>query len=361
MNRNKIGKTIFLFVVLLFMLSVPAFGQSAKEAIKALKKLEARCETGTNYRDYVNAMVDAKFEVNLFLEGSEAKSSPPSLVESITNAMRAYEKAKDDWKSSIDINLPSIKHLDNAIVRGSWDEASMYLKSATMVLSDKSKWPVIAVINIDNNPFKGNKNAKIAVVEFFDFQCSFCLRHSREVLTRIEKEYISTGKIKYVFVDFPLAFHKQAFKAAEAALCAGEQDKYWEMHDQLFSNQKALEPKYLSEYAKTINLDMPKFQQCLDSAKFSEAVNKNITQGQRAGITGTPCFFVGYIDKDEPDKIKATKFIKGAQPYYQFQEGINELEKKIIEEGKAEQELIEREKAEQEKQRKKQSTKKKGK
>jgi len=122
-----------------------------------------------------------------------------------------------------------------------------------------------AVIELGDNPFKGDKNAKVTLVEFSDFQWPFCARHVLETLPEIEKEYISTGKVKYVFLDFPLDFHKQAFKAAEAAHCAGEQGKYWDMHDQIFANQKAMEPKDLSEYAKAIGIDVSKFQQCLDS------------------------------------------------------------------------------------------------
>jgi protein-disulfide isomerase len=141
----------------------------------------------------------------------------------------------------------------------------------------------------------------------------------------MEKEYISTGKVKYVFLDFPLPFHKQASKAAEAAHCAGEQGKYWEMHDKIFANQKAMEPKDLSEYAKAIGTDVSKFQQCLDSGKYAEAIKKDIAEGQKAGVTGAPSFFLGYADPAKPGTVKATKMLKGAQPYAKFKEAIDSL------------------------------------
>jgi protein-disulfide isomerase len=144
-------------------------------------------------------------------------------------------------------------------------------------------------------------------------------------LPQIEKEYIATGKVKYVFLDFPLPFHKQASKAAEAAHCAGEQGKYWEMHDQLFANQKALEPKDLSEYAGKIELDITKFQECLDSGKYAEEIKKDIVEAQKAGVTGSPAFFFGYAEPDKPNTIKATKMLKGAQPYFKFKESIDSL------------------------------------
>ena len=144
-------------------------------------------------------------------------------------------------------------------------------------------------------------------------------------MPEIEKEYIATGKVKYVFLDFPLPFHKQAFKAAEAAHCAGEQGKYWEMHNQLFANQKAMEPKDLTEYAKTIGLDSQKFQQCLNSGKYAEEIKKDIAEAQNAGETGAPAFFFGYAEPDKPNTIKATKMLKGAQPYSKFKESIDSL------------------------------------
>jgi len=139
----------------------------------------------------------------------------------------------------------------------------------------------------------------------------------------IEKEYIATGKVKYVFVDFPLPFHKNASKAAEAAHCAGEQGKYWEMHDQLFANQNALDPKNLSEYAKKIELDIPKFEQCLDSGKYTEEIKKEMAEGQKAGVSGVPAFLMGLTDLNNPKTLKATKKIVGAQPYAKFKETID--------------------------------------
>jgi protein-disulfide isomerase len=142
---------------------------------------------------------------------------------------------------------------------------------------------------------------------------------------QIAKEYIETGKVKYVLLDFPLPFHKNAFKAAEAAHCAGEQGKYWEMHDQLFANQNALDPKKLSEYAKKIELDIPKFEQCLDSGKYAEEIKKDMAEGQKAGVTGVPAFLMGVTDQNNPKTLKATEKIVGAQPYAKFKETIDSL------------------------------------
>lgn len=135
---------------------------------------------------------------------------------------------------------------------------------------------------------------------------------------------MQTGKIRYVFKDLPLeSIHPQAFKAAEAAECSGEQGKFWEMHDLLFANPKALSPDDLSKHAKTLGLDMPKFQQCLESGKYASEIRKDMAEVQKAGITGTPAFLLGFIESD--DKVKAVRKISGAQPFAAFKDAIDSM------------------------------------
>lgn len=142
-------------------------------------------------------------------------------------------------------------------------------------------------------------------------------------MPEIEKEYVNTGKVKYIFKDFPLVMHKNAFKASEASLCAGDQGKFWEMHDRLFANQTALSPDDLLKHAESVGLDMAKFKECLDSGKFADEIKKDMAEAQKAGITGTPAFLLGFIEPD--GKVKAVKKISGAQPYSAFKEAIEEL------------------------------------
>lgn len=144
-------------------------------------------------------------------------------------------------------------------------------------------------------------------------------------MPQIEQEYIKTGKLKYVVRDFPLeAIHKEAFKAAEAAHCAGEQGKYWEMHDRLYSNQRALGPKDLPQHAQALGLDVPKFQQCLESGKHAARIRKDLEEGQQAGVTGTPGFFLGLTEPNDP-RVKVLRVLKGAQPYSSFKNTIDAL------------------------------------
>ena len=185
--------------------------------------------------------------------------------------------------------------------------------------------PQNVVLSVKDDPFKGEKNAKITLVEFSDYQCPFCSRYFRETMPQLERDYILTGKVKYVFRNFPIeSIHPLAFKAAEAANCAGEQGKYWEMHDRLFANQNTLAPQDLPSHAQMLGLDLPKFQQCLDSGKHATKIRNDLADGQKAGVQGTPSFFLGLTEANDV-KVKAARVIRGAQPYTAFKEAIDSL------------------------------------
>jgi protein-disulfide isomerase len=124
-------------------------------------------------------------------------------------------------------------------------------------------------------------------------------------------------------MDFPLALHQNAFKASEAGLCAGDQWKFWQMHDKLFANQQALKKEDLINHAKALGLDTKRFKECLDSGKHAEEIRTRMAEGQKAGITGTPAFLLGFIGSD--GKVKAVKKIVGAQPYASFKAAIDKM------------------------------------
>jgi protein-disulfide isomerase len=126
-----------------------------------------------------------------------------------------------------------------------------------------------------------------------------------------------------VYRDFPMEqMHKDAQKAAEAAQCAGEQGKYWEMHDAIFQNQKAMGVEHLKKHAKGLGLTAEQFEQCLDSGKYAEEVKKDLRDGQAAGIEGTPTFFIGPTGQD---KTVQAVTIGGARPYAVFKQTFDKL------------------------------------
>ena len=146
-----------------------------------------------------------------------------------------------------------------------------------------------AVVNISNGFFDARGNGSIEIIEFSDFQCPVC-GQQEPVLQKILNEY--GDKVKLFYKNFPLSMHKNSFNAALASMCANEQDKFWEYHDVLFENQIALDKTSLRRYAQQINLDMEQFNSCLDSEKYKKEIEKDINEGKKAGVEGTPTFFI---------------------------------------------------------------------
>jgi protein-disulfide isomerase len=182
------------------------------------------------------------------------------------------------------------------------------------------------VISIGSSPVKGNADATVTLVEYSDYQCPFCARHYRAVMPILQEEYIDTGKLKFVMREYPLpTLHKNASNAAQAAMCAGKQGKYWEMHNLLFENQKELGVDNVKSFAGTIGLDTAAFNDCLDNKEMVGPVRKDMASGAKLGMGGTPGFFLGLTDQGDTDKVDLSVQIKGAQSIDKFKASIDEL------------------------------------
>lgn len=161
---------------------------------------------------------------------------------------------------------------------------------------------------MDDDAVKGDPNAPVTIIEWSDFECPYCTRFYTNTLTLIDEQYIQTGKVKFVYRDFPLGFHSNAQKAAEAAECAGEQDKFWEMHDALFDNGVSGGVTAFKQYAVDLGLDTTVFNSCLDSGDMAAEVAKDLRDGQAVGVSGTPGFLIN------------GQLVVGAQPFAVFQQ-----------------------------------------
>ncbi|HEX6903153.1 MAG TPA: thioredoxin domain-containing protein [Thermoanaerobaculia bacterium] len=160
-----------------------------------------------------------------------------------------------------------------------------------------------------NGPAKGPANAPVTIVEFSDFQCPFCSRVN-PTLAQVREKY--GDKVRIVFRQYPLPFHQQAQKAAEASLCANEQGKFWEMHDAMFANQSALQVDQLKAQASQLGLNADQFNSCLDSGKHAATVQADMKEGSAAGVNGTPAMFIN------------GRFISGAVPFEQVAQVIDD-------------------------------------
>lgn len=176
--------------------------------------------------------------------------------------------------------------------------------------------------DLGDNPEKGSESAPLVIVEFSDYQCSFCARHVKETYPEIYKKYINTGKLRYALIDNPLPFHNMAAKAAEAAHCADEQGHFWEMHDKMISNPESLND--LNAIASSLDLDMKKFKSCMDEKKYAGKVASNLSLAKKLNIKAAPGFVIAVSNPDDPQKVKGISFILGAKPFAQFQKEIDQ-------------------------------------
>lgn len=165
----------------------------------------------------------------------------------------------------------------------------------------------------------GSPDAPVLIEEYGDMQCPFCANYYNQTFLRIFSDYIENGKVRYVYYNFPLSFHAQAQNAAMASLCAGDQGRYWRMHELLLTDQSrwvsASTAAVFTELALEEGLDSGMFAKCMDSEKYAQQVSDEMSLGMERGVTGTPDFFVNGEE------------IMGAQPYEVFVDAIErELE-----------------------------------
>jgi protein-disulfide isomerase len=171
--------------------------------------------------------------------------------------------------------------------------------------------PVVRVeVPVDGAPVRGSADAAVTLVEFSDFHCPFC-KQVQPTLTQILERY--PGKVKLVYRDFPIdGLHPEARRAAEAARCARDQGKFWEYHDLLFAGPASAAPEELKRYAGQVGLDLTVFGPCLSAGVHRAAVQRDLDEGTRLGVTGTPGFFVN------------GRPLSGAQPLEAFARVIEE-------------------------------------
>ncbi len=173
----------------------------------------------------------------------------------------------------------------------------------------------------------GNSDAPIVVVEFSDYQCPFCRKSFEDTIPKLKSEYVDTGKVLFAYKDFPLSFHPMANTYANAARCAGAQNKYWEMHDKIFLEQgkkgqgtvSDLTVDDIKTWGSDLGLNATAFNACVDSDQYSSEIQANFTEGQTSGVSGTPSFFIGKADG-------TGQLIVGAQPYEVFKQAIDSLQ-----------------------------------
>jgi protein-disulfide isomerase len=180
-------------------------------------------------------------------------------------------------------------------------------------------------LTVDDTQMGGNRDASVVLVEFGDYECPHCRQFAKDTMKQIEHDYIDSGRIGFVFHDFPIeSSHPHAFSAALAALCAGEQGHFWEMNHKLFAESSLLAKEDLFRDAETMNLDMKQFSGCFADDKVATRLRERMREASQVGIDGTPMFILG-IRKPGSKTIKGLRMIEGGYPYEVFKATLDML------------------------------------
>ena len=179
-------------------------------------------------------------------------------------------------------------------------------------------------LNVFGEPFKGSAGARVAILEYSDFDCSFCAKYATEIFPLIDHAYIQPGQVKYFFRDLPGPEHLNALFKARVARCAGEQNQFWGAHDRLFRDQRPFDGPGLIAFGKALGLDWERFNTCITSDQYLEAIQRSAMGASRMRIHGTPAFLIGTLSEDGT-VLRAAKVFLGAESYQAFQSVLDDL------------------------------------
>jgi protein-disulfide isomerase len=195
------------------------------------------------------------------------------------------------------------------------------LKKLLRARNEPPEVKVPDTLNVAGEPFRGNAGAGLAIIEYADFECPFCRRFEHDTFPQIRAAYIGTGQVKYFYRDLPMPFHPHSMPAAEAARCAAEQGKLWEMHDSLFAEPAALDPADIERRASQLGINI---QPCMASGKFAAAIQKSMADTAGMQISGTPTFVIGTLGTNG-EWLSVKKTVIGALPFAAFRAVIDPL------------------------------------
>jgi protein-disulfide isomerase len=227
-------------------------------------------------------------------------------------------KEAEDLKKEVEALKAS-----QAEMQKSLDEIREFLRAAT---GGRFGGPAIvgSSVGVDGAPVNGRPTAPVTIIEISDYHCPFCRRHFQQTQPQLNANYINSGKVRHVFLHYPIdQLHPDAFRSHEAASCASDQGKFWELHTKLFEKPvRTIDQLVPLGQAAGLNVDA--FRSCLESGKHSTEVKDSVARIQKMGISGTPAFLIGRTPSGK-EPMKVSKFVEGAQSYEAFQKAIDEV------------------------------------
>ena len=235
-------------------------------------------------------------------------SGPPAQQDEVA-ALRKEVEALKAQQAAMQRDLAAIKTFLQALADGA--------RPAEEAMIDKP-------VGVAGVPIKGAPTAKLTMVEVSDYHCPFCRRFRQETQPKIEAAYVSTGKLRYAFIDYPIQqLHPDAFRAHEAANCAGIRASTWEMNAQLFT-KPTKDVNDLVSQAESVGVNSGKFRSCLEGGRYSTPVRESVSRMQDLGVDSTPTFLFG-LTPPSGQPMKVLKVVKGALPFDQFKTTIDAL------------------------------------
>ena len=234
---------------------------------------------------------------------SDSSAQAPRDAESLRKEIEALKASQAEMQKSLD----EVREFLRAVSGGRFGGPSLVGSS----------------VDIAGAPSNGPARAPITLVEISDYHCPFCRRHVQQTQPQLYSEYVQTGKVRHVFLHYPIdQLHPDAYRSHEAASCAADQGKFWELHTKLFE-APARTIDDLVKLAPAAGLDVTAFQACLERGAHSKAVKESVARIQKLGINGTPAFLIG---KTPPggEPMKVTKVLEGALPFGSFKEALDQ-------------------------------------
>jgi protein-disulfide isomerase len=238
----------------------------------------------------------------LFGCGSSSAQSPKE-TEALKKEVEALKASQAEMQKSLD----EVREFLKVVTGGRFGSPSLVGSS----------------MEIDAAPANGKANAPVTMIEISDYHCPFCRRHVQQTQPQLYLEYVNTGKVRHVFMHYPIEqLHPDAYRSHEAASCAADQGKFWELHAKLFETPLRT-VEQLVPLGQSVGLDAPALRACLESGKHAQEVKDSVERIQKLGISGTPAFLIGRSAAGG-GAIKITKVVEGAQPFSVFKTALDE-------------------------------------
>ena len=199
---------------------------------------------------------------------------------------------------------------------------NMYQQRAPVGSSPLQKAPAESTVDITSAPSMGSSQANVVLIEFSDYECPFCQRYATTTFHELKTKYVDTGKVRYAFLNNPLDMHQNAQFLAELALCAGEQGRYWDVHERLFKESPKSRDEAM-DIVKGTSVEAIALTDCLQRPAIGDRIKSDAAVARKLGLNGTPSFALGTVAAD--GKVRLTSLIRGNQPLETFDEAIREL------------------------------------